>query len=601
MSASADHLRGLRDALGTFDDVEGIRAVLDRLDRDLLPRTAGGHDHLIAGFVGPNNSGKSALFNAVVGGADAGGRACAPISPSLPTGGATRRLVGAAHPELSAVLASESSLRALRLRPASPGPEGVALATETHEPGSPDELLLVETQGLPESLLLVDTPDFDSVTEENRAVTGALLTVVDLAVVVVTRHTYQNHEVIAFLQGWLEHGRPWLLVYNEALDDDVTLAHAAKIEEGVGRAPEAVFASSFDAAVARGDAALVPTALRGAARGVTLGRWLREMGSGGDLKRRALEASLGQLVHELGEAAAQLREDAARAGDALARLDRRAGELGARTAREAMPMGPFLEAFREVLDERPVALQRELRRGVRWTSRTIQSGARWARGQLFGEGAAGSTEVPPSSTLLEAERTQLERQWPSFFERASLELRQAARAGDLPEGLRRAVEVRLAGEGARTPDEALAAATERLALDPALLAEYREACRKMIATELDGNQSTEWLLQIGVDALHLLPLGLAGVLIVQTGGLGADVAVAGGGALSTAAAERLSRMLGSGVAAAARGKWLELRVPQITSAVMGGLLGPDVQQSCARLEERAQALTELARRAGTGT
>ncbi|MEM8713109.1 MAG: hypothetical protein AAGG01_19345, partial [Planctomycetota bacterium] len=64
---------------------------IDLLERDLLPRTAGGHDHLVAGIVGPNNAGKSALFNALVAGQGAG--APPTLSPSLPTGGATRRLV----------------------------------------------------------------------------------------------------------------------------------------------------------------------------------------------------------------------------------------------------------------------------------------------------------------------------------------------------------------------------------------------------------------------------------------------------------------------------------------------------------------------------
>ena len=62
-----------------------LEGVLGRLERDLLPRTAGGHEHLVVGIVGPNNAGKSSLFNALVAG-DGGGDAGAPatVSPAEP-------------------------------------------------------------------------------------------------------------------------------------------------------------------------------------------------------------------------------------------------------------------------------------------------------------------------------------------------------------------------------------------------------------------------------------------------------------------------------------------------------------------------------------
>ena len=51
-----------------------VAAVRSRLERDLLPRTAGGHEHLVVGIVGPNNAGKSSLFNALVAGEGAAPR-----------------------------------------------------------------------------------------------------------------------------------------------------------------------------------------------------------------------------------------------------------------------------------------------------------------------------------------------------------------------------------------------------------------------------------------------------------------------------------------------------------------------------------------------
>ena len=65
-------------------------------------------------------------------------------------------------------------------------------ADALEDASDPAELLVVEVPDLPEGLLLVDAPDFDSVVTRNRDAAEALARVLDLALVVVTRHTYQN-------------------------------------------------------------------------------------------------------------------------------------------------------------------------------------------------------------------------------------------------------------------------------------------------------------------------------------------------------------------------------------------------------------------------
>ena len=569
----------LRDLHRTLDgplaagasDWVGVAAVRARLERDLLPRTAGGHEHLVVGIVGPNNAGKSSLFNALVAGEGAGPIT---VSPAEPTGGATRRLVGALSPALRAALEAEPTLQRFDLRPVTCGADGVVQARESAEPGAEAALFLVDSSSLPDSLLLVDTPDFDSVLRENRAVTDALLAVADVAVVVVTRHTYQNHDVIEFLSGWLEHGRPWVLVYNESIDDATTLAHARKVEEDLGQPAEAIFAAEFRAEVARGEAPLEPRDLRDP--GVSLSSWLRALGDRGDLKARAMEASLAALRGDLLQLGSECRRSIDTIDGARAGLRESAAPLGRAVAREAMPMGPFLEAFRDVLDERPSLVQRELRRGLRWTGDRLVGGLRWARRQLTGGGATESAAEAAGRTLLEVERAELERRWAGFYEPGQRRMRELSRGGELPARAK----VALAGQtsagqpsgpsGARASFERAAAA---LALDPALLEEHRAACREIIREELD-RQGSEAFLQLAVDVMHLLPLGVAGVLIVHTGGLGSDVAMAGGGAAAAALAERLSRTLGTGVALSARARWTELRASRIADAALAGLLGP---------------------------
>ena len=607
MSAASRSLtQRLRDLHRTLDGPlaagasswEGVAAVRARLERDLLPRTAGGHEHLVVGIVGPNNAGKSSLFNALVAGE---GTRPITVSPAEPTGGATRRLVGALSPALRAALEAEPTLQRFDLRPVTCGAEGVVEARESAEPGAEAALFLVDSTSLPDSLLLVDTPDFDSVLHENRAVTDALLAVADVAVVVVTRHTYQNHDVIEFLSGWLEHGRPWVLVYNESIDGATTLAHARKVEGDLGQPAEAIFAAEFSADVARGEAPLEPRDLRDPR--VSLSAWLRALGDRGDLKARAMEASLSALRRELLQLASECRGSLASTEEARASLAEAAAPLGRAVAREAMPMGPFLEAFRDVLDERPTLVQRELRRGLRWTGDRLVGGLRWARRQLIGGGAQESAADAAGRTLLEVERAELERRWAGFYEPGQRRMRELARSGGLPAGVREA----LAGQassaptappaglsGARASFERAAAA---LALDPALLEEHRAACREIIREELD-RQGSEAFLQLAVDVVHLLPLGLAGVLIVHTGGLGSDVAMAGGGAAAAALAERLSRTLGTGVALSARARWTELRASRIADAALAGLLGP-AAQALSELEEEAGSLASICDQWGT--
>ncbi len=567
---------------------------LERLERDLLPRTAGAHSHLVVGIVGPNNAGKSALFNALVG--------AGALSPSRAIGGATRRLVGALHPRLRAHLEAEPTLQRFAMRGVTPGPDGVLEALA--EGADPAELLLLEVDTLPEELLLVDTPDFDSVLRRNREVAAALLQVADVALAVVTRHTYQNRDVVDFLREWLAHGRPWALVYNEAFDDEsVTLRHVAVLAATVGTPPVAVFSASHSAAVARGEAPLEPRALAAelagntqpahahAAPGVRLTDWLRTRGDANELKRDALAASLAALREELGALLALLDEERAQSALLLERPTALAAALGGDVARDTMPMAAFLAAFRRVLDRRPSAFQQRLRGGLRWTGDQLVSGSRWVRGKLGAAAPASNAAAPP--TLASAEAAALAGRWTSFHEALVRQLRparDAQRAVDpeLAEALTSDLEAP-AGVGLERARASVAAVD---AAGAAELSAFEKVCEGLIERELDG-LGHEWALQLGVDALHLLPAVAAGAVILHTGGLGADVAVAGGGALSAVLAERASRVLGSGVAREARARWAEQRGRALAEAALAALLPTTAPLLRRRSEAAARAQRDL--------
>src|SRR4029453_562637 len=131
----------------------------------------------------------------------------------------------------------------------------------------PAELLAAEEPQLPAMLMLIDTPDFDSILEDNRIPSESLLAVPDLVIAIVPRHSYQNKAVVVFLQRWLQHGRPWMLVYNEAIDATVARSHAAKLASDVGTAPQAVFWAPHSLAVQEQRAPLDPVQLADGAAG----------------------------------------------------------------------------------------------------------------------------------------------------------------------------------------------------------------------------------------------------------------------------------------------------------------------------------------------
>lgn len=550
------------------------RAARERLERDLLPRTAGGHDHLVVGIVGPNNAGKSLLFNSLVG---------RNLSPSEPQGGATRRLIGAAGAELFRALLDEPTLAQFPIEAieADAVPTGVPLEAAKHNAADPASLLLARVDDMPAGVVLIDAPDFDSILTENRLATESLLKVCDLALVVVTRHTYHNELVVSFLESWLRFGRPWALFYNEAYEDEsITREHAAQLSSELGSEPAAVFAAPFDIDVQRRTegACLEPVALDS---GESLGAWLagKERSA---LKERALAASTAQLDGELAELEQELERERDLAREVLAVAHEPALHVGTQVAGRAMPPDPFLEAFRRVADLRIAPWRRGLRAGTRKLRLSI-------------EGISKRVLGGPSATHQKS------------VEVPTLEARELApELGPLLETLGEHL-----GPGAAlwkrtgSPDKtelatriaaALAKAAERGPLLPTELVPDRETlitfearCEELITAEFDtrsqsaGRRAGESLVQFGVDLLHTLPLAAGIGTAIATGGVGADVATVFAGGIGAAMAERFSKFLGTGVARSARRRWQELRGRALADLLVQRALG-DLAGELAALE-----------------
>jgi hypothetical protein len=551
----------------------------DLLERDLLPRTAGGDAYLIVGIVGPNNSGKSALFNALVG---------RPLSPSVPTGGATRRLVGAAHPTLLAQLRAEPTLARFRLRPFGADTTAGAPLQPADDPA---ELLVAAEPQLPAMLMLIDTPDFDSILDDNRIASESLLAVADLVVAIVTRHSYQNKAVVQFLHRWLQHGRPWMLVYNEASDATVARAHASKLAADVGTPPLAAFWAAHSLAVQEQRAPLDPVQLPIDAAAVPerpLHDLLFDLEQIALVKSRAFDAALGRLRSALRDAGAALAADALHATAVLSAAEMRAFETGVRIASTAMPARPFVDAFRTVLDRRSNALSRGWRTTLRHIRLGIESIPSLLRGRRTpADGAAIS--------LAAIERDELAKGWPQFWEELVRDLGREARH-PARQSATAVVAAQLDRDLAdQRRADAQASAEAALRMVPADVDEFQRACEQLVEKAIEERGFDDDI-QAAADLATLLPIALAAVVIINTGGLGSDIAAVGGGALGTFLFEKYAHVLGTGIMADARRRWIEVRGRQLAHALTDAALpgtAPHLRATAERDTELARTLQNL--------
>jgi hypothetical protein len=159
------HVRiALESALGALppperfpepQDAETARRLMERLRRDLIPRlTDSNTPLLLVAIAGPNNVGKSMLFNSLAG---------AIISPARPEGGLTKQCAAAMHPE---TWASELRNYLTERFDIELVPRGTKVPVD--KPGPPGRLYVTLSDLVCRGVVLMDTPDFDSIYRDNR-------------------------------------------------------------------------------------------------------------------------------------------------------------------------------------------------------------------------------------------------------------------------------------------------------------------------------------------------------------------------------------------------------------------------------------------------
>lgn len=526
-----------------------------RLTRDLLPRMEGEHPTLLVGIAGPNNVGKSSLFNALVG---------QQLSPAKPEGGLTKQCFAAAHPSLW-----ESGLRGVLERRFEIVRVAQGELPPVTEPGPPGRLYLALTEALPPGLLVMDTPDFDSVYRENRRAAEALLVTVDVVLFVVSRHTYQNAALVDFLRTAIGHGRPYGLIYNEATREEVARSHLATLEEQAGHPAVARFLAPHQPAVEGGSALLETTPLEGAALSVLL----RAPEHVARLKTRALTAALLDCIAELETLAQASAATAAEPERLRARLRRELAAVGARAAGLAIPADVLIEAFRDELDARSTG-HRWLRKGPRLVSGAVLKFGRFMREQLVG------TDPRPPPVKLQVDAA-------------------------LQDGVREVVEA-LAPEVATWKGDERTGELLRARLGPTSLASLKSLpsgdaadtdadraelyrfCRELLSREMRGGV-TEQLQQLGATIAYAVPafVGVIGAVTVPGVTGGADVVFAST-LLTTPLLERFVDQLGAGV---------RLQLAQNWRRSHGATLARQLEETYfSDLLVRLDALVEEARR-----
>ncbi|HSN37578.1 MAG TPA: dynamin family protein [Arthrobacter sp.] len=293
---------------GSDEARRDIRNALAQLDDYILPRYRSLDAPLLAVVGGSTGAGKSTLVNGLV------GHAVTRAGAIRPT---TRQPILLHHPadghwfEDQRVLPNLSRIRGTVNR----GPLPASQAGSTPDAGAITSLVLVSDTAVPQGVALLDAPDVDSISADNRKLAGQLLAAADLWVFVTTANRYAD-------------AVPWRLLLDAAsrdimvavVMDRVPAAAEAEVSadlqsmlsrEGLGKAPLFVVP----------EAALDSLGMLPPAAVEPLRRWLQELAADAAGRAAIARRTLAGTVRALGsrvEAVAEAAVAQEHAADVLA-------------------------------------------------------------------------------------------------------------------------------------------------------------------------------------------------------------------------------------------------------------------------------------------
>jgi hypothetical protein len=228
-SALFDALKKLRENIPRLADLlkfgndEHIRFWTDIVDAKLLSRLAPDFP-VVAAICGGGSSGKSTLFNSLVGDH---------FAPTGGTAGLNRRVLFS----IPAVRAGQTDLFADLARPFKSVPDPLKDSEELTVPGKP---LYVLNQSPLNNLVILDTPDFDTGAKgayTNREVTRMALEASDILIYIFTNSNYNNRDNTDFIAQMLTGigKRKCFLVYRvyPSFTQQEVLDHAMTVAQGI--------------------------------------------------------------------------------------------------------------------------------------------------------------------------------------------------------------------------------------------------------------------------------------------------------------------------------------------------------------------------------
>lgn len=484
----------------------------DLLTYKLVPHL-GGEGCLVAALAGGTNTGKSTLFNLLL---------REDISPIRSTAAATCRPVLAGNKRrydesLAGKLVPEFSPRPLKDHDA------------VVDRDAPEDALYVSRHDhLPDSLVLLDTPDVDSIDQQNWAVAEHIRAAGDVLVAVLTSEKYKDDRVVGFFRRAANSGRTILPVMNKANpenDFEVARGQLEAFCHDVGLRDPQCFVVTHDFKLYT---TLDPAAIRSIDSDATLMDYLMSLDVAA-MKRKVFEETVQHFAQEVNTFLARVKGMAGNLDETAETLEEQVRACAQRY--EPTPgkqvgglLHNFVQAKRSPVEQKIGQASATIARGIGAVSRTLRN-ALIKKATLEGAPTDGTED-------------ELQRQHRKMLGRLTDDLIAGCieSARKRPEPAAHLVLQRLEAMDTDAISEKIATET----LQARGISEaFREHAQKTLESWWNDNTGRRRVIEALDRILMIAPAAIAGVMSVHTAGIGVPEAMIFAGPLMEQFAARV--------------------------------------------------------------